>query len=107
MMNNIHNLNDYEIYKNNNSYLDLPDKLFVKFNEFDFTNTYRIGENPYLNRKDCIELIDKYKDEILYEDDITNNTERLMFLIEKNKKIPNECLWFYYGGNKLDFIVFD
>jgi superfamily II DNA or RNA helicase len=107
MMNNIHNLNDYEIYKNNNSYLNLPDKLFTSFKDFDFTYTYRIGENPCYNRKDCIKLIMEYKDEILYQDDIKNNNEKLMYLIEINKRIPNECLWNYYGGDKLDFIIFD
>jgi hypothetical protein len=37
---------------------------------------------------------------ILYE--ATGET----FSIKKDKKIPNECLWFYYGGNKKDFIIF-
>lgn len=107
MMNNIHNINDYDIYKNNNSYLNLPDKLFVSFKNFDFTYTYRNGENPYYNRNDCIELIRKYKDEILYQDDIKNNNEKMMYLIEIDNKVPNECLWFYYGGDKLDFIIFN
>ena len=59
------------------------------------------------HNKDCITLIKKYKDDILYEDDIKNNNEKLMYLIEKDNKIPNECLWLYYGGNKSDFIIFN
>jgi len=107
LYNNIHNLASYENYKNNNIHLKLPEKLFITFPEFDFTNTYRINENPYYNRNECIEAIKKCKNLLLYEDEIITILELILFLHQNDNKIPNECLWYYYGGSKDDFIIFD
>jgi hypothetical protein len=107
LYNNIHNLASYENYKNNNIHLKLPENLFITFPKFDFTNTYRINENPYYNRNECIEAIKKCKNLLLYEDEIITILELILFLHQNDNKIPNECLWYYYGGSKDDFIVFD
>lgn len=107
MINNIHNLLDYENYKNNNQYLKLPEKLYTVFPLFDFTNTYKIGENPYYNRNECIEAIKKSKNLLLYENEFITILELTLFLHTNNNKIPNQCLWCYYGGSKNDFIIFD
>ena len=53
-------------------------------------------------------MIKIYEDNLIFEENIDkeNNSDLLEFLTKKDKKIPNECLWFYYGGAKKDFIIF-
>jgi len=104
--NNIHNYKDYLQYKNNNLYLNLPDELFRTFPKFDFYYTYKLNECPYYNKEECIKTIEKYQRELIYEDDIIDNTDKIIFLNKKDNKIPNECLWYFYGGNTKDYLIF-
>ena len=78
------------------------------FPSFDFNETYNKNTSPYYSREDCIKMIKIYEDDLIFEEENIkeNNADILEFLINKDKKIPNECLWFYYGGNKKDFIIF-
>jgi len=106
--NNIHNYSKYSKYIKDNELLKLPEKLFEVYPSFDFNETYINNSSPYYSRKECIEMIKKYQDDLIFEDEMDkeNNNELLEFLIKKDKKIPNECLWMYYGGDKKDFIIF-
>jgi superfamily II DNA or RNA helicase len=106
--NDIHNYNDYLIYIKENPKLNYPEKLFEMFPSFDFNDTYNKNSSPYYSREECIKKIKIYEDDLIFEEEIDkeNNGELLDFLIRKDEKIPNECLWFYYGGDKKDFIIF-
>jgi superfamily II DNA or RNA helicase len=106
--NNIHNYNHYLRYINENPKLNFPEKLFEMFPSFDFNNTYNKKLSPYYSREECIKIIKTYEDDLIFEEDMDkeNNSDLLEFLTKKDKKIPNECLWFYYGGAKKDFIIF-
>ena len=53
-----------------------------------------------------IKAIKKYSNDLIYEDDINNNTDKIIFLNNKDNKIPNECLWYFYGGNSKDYLIF-
>jgi superfamily II DNA or RNA helicase len=104
--NDVHNYNEYQLYKNNNRVLNLPEELFKDLPNFNFHNTYKLNKCPYYSREDCIKAIESYKLDLLYSEDIDNDEDKLLFLNDKDKKIPNECLWYYYGGKQQDFIVF-
>ena len=62
--NNIHNYKDYQKYKNDNEYLNLPEELFRSFSKFDFYNTYKLNECPYYTKEECIKAIEKYQNVI-------------------------------------------
>ena len=106
--NDIHNYNEYLRYIKENRKLNYPEKIFEKFPSFDFNETYNKNTSPYYSREECIKMIKIYEDDLIFEEENVkeNNADILEFLINKDKKIPNECLWFYYGGNKKDFIIF-
>jgi superfamily II DNA or RNA helicase len=104
--NNIHNYKDYQKYRNNNLYLNLPEELFKIFPKFDFYNTFKLNEYPYYNKEECIKAIEKYQRDLIYEDNINDNSDKIIFLNNKDNKIPNECLWYFYGGTSKDFLIF-
>ena len=104
--NDIHNYKDYLKYRNDNQYLNLPEELFRTFPKFDFYNTYKLNSCPYYNKEECIKAIEKYSRELIYEDDIIDNTDKIIFLNNKDNKIPNECLWYFYGGISKDYLIF-
>jgi superfamily II DNA or RNA helicase len=104
--NDIHNYKDYLKYKNDNKYLNLPEELFRTFPKFDFYNTYKLNECMYYNKEECIKAIEKYSRDLIYEDDIIDNTDKIIFLNNKDNKIPNECLWYFYGGISKDYLIF-
>lgn len=100
--NNIHNYKDYQKYKNDNEYLNLPEELFRSFPKFDFYNTYKLNECPYYTKEECIKAIEKYQRDLI---DIDDDDDRIIFLNNKDNKIPNECLWYFYGGNSKDYLI--
>ena len=106
--NDIHNYIGYMKYIKENPLLNLPENIFKDFPSFDFNETYKNNSSPYYSREDCINMIIKYKTKIIYNKKINNNNNKdlLKFLITIDNKIPNECLWTYYGGEKNDFIIF-
>ena len=106
MNNNIHNYKDYQKYKNEKYYLNLPEEIFRTFTKFNFYDTYKLNECPYYNKTECIKAIKKYQSDLRYEDDINDNTDKITFLNNKDNKIPNECLWYFYGGNSKDYLIF-
>ena len=101
--NNINDINEYHIYINQNPQLNLPKDLFLDFPEFDFNETYL--NSPYHSRNKCIEIIKKYKITVISNNKKTNK-DILQFLVKLDPKIPNKCLWTYYGGEIKDFILF-
>lgn len=103
--NNIHNYKDYLKYKNDNQYLNLPEELFRTFPKFDFYNTYKLNECMYYNKEECIKAIEKYQRELI-NTDIDDDDDKIIFLNNKDNKIPNECLWYFYGGNSKDYLIF-
>lgn len=99
--NNIHNLEDYIIYKDLNKSLNLPDDLF-EFQNFNFRDTY-INEDEcpyYYNKNECIEIIKTYKKELRK---INRDNKKLEYLVSVNNKIPNMSLWYFYGGNRDEY----
>lgn len=108
--NKINNYNDYLRYINENKDLNLPENLFKDFPDFDFSKTYPDNNSPYYSKMECIEAIKKLKRLLLYNPDKidkNNNLQLLRFLHSKDPKIPNECLWTYYGGSIKDYIIFN
>lgn len=106
MNNKIHNYNLYLEYIDKNKDLNLPLDLFKIYPNFNFNDTYK--SSPYYNRDECIEAIKNYKNDFIDDDEIDkeNNNKILEFLHNKDAKIPNLILWYYYGGLIKDFILF-
>ena len=101
--NNIHNIKDYEDYRNENFNLNLPDiKTLLNTKDFNFKDSYRNkNECPYYyNKNDCLEVIKIYKKELRK---ITIDNKKLKYLNEKDNKIPNMSLWHFYGGCKEEY----
>jgi superfamily II DNA or RNA helicase len=103
--NDIHNYKDYLKYKNDNQYLNLPEELFRTFPKFDFYNTYKLNSCPYYNKEECIKAIEKYSKDLI-DTDIDDDDDKIKYINKKDNKIPNECLWYFYGGNSKDFLIF-
>ena len=99
--NNIHNLKDYNNYKDSNKSLNLPNDLF-EFQNFNFRDTY-INEEEcpyYYNKYECIEIIKTYKKELRK---INRDNKKLEYLVSVNNKIPNMNLWYFYGGKRDEY----
>ena len=101
--NNIHNLDDYNIYKNLNKKLNLPNiNELLEYQNFNFRDTY-INEETcpyYYNKYECIEIIKTYKKELRK---INRDNKKLEYLVSVNNKIPNMSLWYFYGGKRDEY----
>ena len=108
MNNKIHNYNSYLEYisLDENKELNLPLDLFKTYPNFNFNDTYKLS--PYYSRDECIEAIKNYKNDFIDDDEIDkeNNNDIIEFLHNKDAKIPNYALWYYYGGPIKDFLLF-
>jgi hypothetical protein len=101
--NNIHNIEDYNIYKNLNKNINLPDiNELLEMQNFNFRDTYiNADECPYYyNKYECIDVIKTYKKELRK---INRDNKKLEYLINIDKKIPNMSLWYFYGGKRDDY----
>ena len=101
--NNIHNLEDYNIYKDLNKKLNLPNiNELLEYQNFNFRDTY-INEEEcpyYYNKYECIEIIKTYKKELRK---INRDNKKLEYLVSVNNKIPNMSLWYFYGGKRDEY----
>lgn len=101
--NNIHNIKDYEYYRNKNLNLNLPDIItLLNTKDFIFKDTYR-NENEcpyYYNKNDCLEVIKNHKKELRK---FNNDNKKLKYLNDNDNKIPNISLWYFYGGCKEEY----
>jgi superfamily II DNA or RNA helicase len=108
MNNKINNYNSYLEYilLDENKELNLPLDLFKTYPNLNFNDTYKLS--PYYSRDECIEAIKNYKNDFIDDDEIDkeNNNDIIEFLHNKDAKIPNYSLWYYYGGSIKDFILF-
>lgn len=100
--NSIHNQQDYNDYVLKNEELCLPGNIFVEYTDFAWYNTYKQDECPYYSKKECVESVKRLYDEELYDLD---DDERLAYLVERDERIPSECLWAFYGGVKEDYFT--
>lgn len=100
---NIHNSKDYIEYIKNNPDLSLPlvENLFTYFKDFIWYNTYKEGECPYYNKKDCIKVIKKLNNIYTFDDD----NEKIKYLNNYDNNIPNTNLWRFYGGNRQEYFI--
>ena len=105
--NNIHNIEDYNSYKNLNKNINLPDiNELLEFQNFNFRDTY-INEEEcpyYYNKYDCIDIIKKNEDYFIINDIIDDN-DKIKYLNSIDKKIPNISLWYFYGGKRYDYFI--
>jgi len=101
--NNIHNIKDYNYYKDLNKNINLPDiNELLEMQNFNFRDTY-INEDEcpyYYNKYDCINIIKTYKKELRK---INRDNKKLEYLVSNDKKIPNMSLWYFYGGKRDDY----
>jgi superfamily II DNA or RNA helicase len=101
--NNIHNIEDYNIYKDLNKKINLPNiNELLEYQNFNFKDTY-INEEEcpyYYNKYECIEIIKTYKKELRK---INRDNKKLEYLVSNDKKIPNMSLWYFYGGKRDDY----
>ena len=105
--NNIHNLDDYNIYKDLNKKLNLPNiNELLEFQNFNFRDTY-INEEEcpyYYNKYECIEIIKTYNDYFVIND-IYDDNDKIKYLNSIDKKIPDINLWHFYGGKRSDYFI--
>ena len=105
--NNIHNLEDYNIYKDLNKILNLPNiNELLEFQYFNFRDTYINEEEcPYYYYKyECIEIIKTYNDYFVIND-IYDDNDKIKYLNSIDKKIPDINLWHFYGGKRNDYFI--
>ena len=100
--NNIHSNEEYRYFKEKHISLNLPVDLP---NDFNWCKTYR--KHNYYSKDECIE---KIKDIMEVQEDLElmeDHEDLLEILNNIDKKIPNNCLWSFYGGNQSEYLVFN
>ena len=103
--NNIHNIEDYNLYSKQNKNMNFPDiNELLENDSFNFRDTYNNdSECPYYyNKNECIEVIKKYDDYFIINY-IIDDSEKLKYLNENDEKIPKMNLWTFYGGKRSDY----
>ena len=100
--NNIHNLSDYINYKDKYPAHNLPEDVPTGIN---WCDTYR--KHNYYNKNDCIEKIKNIMEENTELEFMEDHEELLEILTCNDSKIPNTCLWSFYGGNQSEFLIFN
>jgi len=82
------------------------EKKAIEYNEG--IESINNNKSPYYSRDECILALKKYRNDFIYNDEIDkdDNYDIIDFFHKKDKKIPNELLWIYYGGKKSDFLYF-
>ena len=102
MRNNIHNNSDYIDYYNKNKIGNLPEPqdIFKLMPKFNYYNTYRNGECPFIDKNEYLNEIECYLEELLI---LNDDNEKIELLTSKNPKIPNELPWLFYGGKRNEY----
>lgn len=100
--NNIHNLSDYINYRDKYPAHNLPEDVPTGIN---WCDTYR--KHNYYNKNDCIEKIKKIMEENTALEFMEDHEELLEILTSNDSKIPNTCLWSFYGGSQSEYLVFN
>ena len=100
--NNIHNLSDYINYRDKYPAHNLPEDVPTGIN---WCDTYR--KHNYYNKNDCIEKIKNIMEENTELEFMEDHEELLEILTSNDSKIPNTCLWSFYGGNQSEFLIFN
>jgi hypothetical protein len=103
--NNIHTIQDYTLYSEQNKNINLPDiNELLENDSFNFRDTYNNeSECPYYyNKNECIEVIRSYDDYFIINY-IIDDSEKLKYLNENDEKIPKMSLWIFYGGKRSDY----
>ena len=99
--NKIYNYKEYLRYIKENPYLNLPKELFRYFPEFNFYYTYKFDICPYYNKDEIKTIIIEYMDDLIEFDE--DDDEIIKYLHKKDKRIPDMCLWYFYGGIREDY----
>jgi len=103
--NNIHTIEDYNLYSKENKNINLPDiNELLENDSFNFRDTYNNeSECPYYyNKNECIEVIKSY-DEYFIINYIIDDSDKVKYLNENDEKIPKMSLWIFYGGERSDY----
>ena len=103
--NNIHNIEDYNLYSKQNKIMNFPDiNELLENDSFNFRDTYNNeSECPYYyNKNECIEVIKKYRKYFIINN-IISDKNKLKYLNENDDKIPKMNLWTFYGGKRSDY----
>jgi superfamily II DNA or RNA helicase len=103
--NNIHTIEDYNLYSKENKNINLPDiNELLENDSFNFRDTYNNeSECPYYyNKNECIEVIKSYDDYFIINH-IIDDFDKLKYLNENDEKIPKMHLWIFYGGKRSDY----
>jgi len=105
--NNIHNIEDYNIYKDLNKNINLPDiNELLEMQNFNFRDTY-INEEEcpyYYNKYECIDII-KINEDYFIINDIIDDCDKINYLNSIDKKIPKMNLSYFYGGKRSDYFI--
>jgi len=102
MRNNIHNNNDYINYYNKNKIGNLPEpqEIFKQMPKFNYYNTFRFGECPFINKNEYLNEIECHLEDLLM---LNDDNEKIQLLTSKNPKIPAELPWLFYGGKRNEY----
>jgi hypothetical protein len=103
--NNIHTIEDYNLYSKENKNINLPDiNELLENDSFNFRDTYNNeSECPYYyNKNECIEVIKSYDDYFIINY-IIDDSDKVKYLNENDEKIPKMSLWIFYGGKRSDY----
>jgi superfamily II DNA or RNA helicase len=104
----IHSLMDYNAFNKEHLELGLPEYPHTDFPNLKWIDTYIV--NPYYSKDECIQKIKAIHDSFALSgdttlDDFDDEQEKLRYLHEVDKKIPNISLWKFYGGDRQDYPI--
>ena len=92
MRQNIHNKKDYNKYLEERPELNLPNVPYKCFKHFTWEQTYKIS--PYYSKEECIKKIKDIKKKIRFN----KIKKKTKYLHNVDNKIPDCCLYRFYGG---------
>ena len=99
--NNIHSIKEYHYYREKYISMNLPDVLPIDFN---WCDTYR--KHKFYNKIDCINKIKEIMESNTDLEYMEDHEEISYILNNIDTKIPNACLWSFYGGSQSEYLVF-
>lgn len=109
---NVHNAEDYYAFKEKRIDLALPSWPHITYEGFGWYDTYDRNESSiseYYSKEECVDKLkelrlqwDSCGDERL--DNMEDDEDKEVFLNQIDKKIPKQCLWKFYGGNRGEYM---
>ncbi len=101
--NKIINDEQYQIFRNNNSNLNLPENIFSIFGEFNWSIVYNMNE--YYNINECMGRLYKFNKYNKIDMKRLRFNKRVSFFNKNDNKMPPMLPWLFYGMKYKDSLT--